>query len=199
MMVNWQDTDAVSKIVDACVRGDRVSQEVLYKSFYGKMVTVCMRYARNKEEAYDILQEGFIKVFKKIKNYEKKGSLEGWIRKIMANTAIDHIRKKKDFYLSTDELYEMDNFADESESDLDLEMEEFAKMKAEIIIAFIQKLPPAYRTVFNMYVIENMTHQEIAEYLKISIGTSKSNLAKAKIKLKEMVSNYIKTHEHETF
>ena len=197
MRVNWQDTDAVSKIVDACVRGDRVSQEVLYKSFYGKMITVCMRYARNKEEAYDILQEGFIKVFKKIKNYEKKGSLEGWIRRIMANTAIDHIRKKKDFYLSSDELYEMDNLADES--DLYAEMEEFVKLKAEVIINLIQKLSPAYRTVFNMYIIENMTHQEIAEYLKISIGTSKSNLAKAKIKLKEMVSTYIKTHEHETF
>lgn len=197
MRVNWQDTDAVSKIVDACVRGDRVSQEVLYKSFYGKMITVCMRYARNKEEAYDILQEGFIKVFKKIKNYEKKGSLEGWIRRIMANTAIDHIRKKKDFYLSSDELYEMDNLADES--DLYAEMEEFVKLKAEVIINLIQKLSPAYRTVFNMYIIENMTHQEIAEYLKISIGTSKSNLAKAKIKLKEMVTTYIKTHEHETF
>lgn len=156
-----------------------------------------MRYARNKEEAYDILQEGFIKVFKKIKNFEKKGSLEGWIRRIMANTAIDHIRKKKDFYLSSDELYEMDNLADES--NIDLEMEDFANMKAEIIIAFIQKLSPAYRTVFNMYVIENMTHQEIAEYLNISVGTSKSNLAKAKMKLKEMVSYYIKTHEHETF
>lgn len=199
MRVNWQDTDAVSKIVDACVRGDRVSQEVLYKSFYGKMLTVCMRYARNKEEAYDILQEGFVKVFKKIKKYKKKGSLEGWIRRIMVNTAIDHIRKMKDFYLSNDEQYkyEMDNLVDES--NLDPEMEYLLKMKVEIIIALIQKLSPAYRAVFNMYVIENMTHQEIAEYLKISVGTSKSNLAKAKIKLKEMVSTYIKTHEHETF
>ncbi|MGQ9847828.1 MAG: RNA polymerase sigma factor [Bacteroidales bacterium] len=197
MRVNWQDTDAVSKIVDACVREDRMSQEVLYKSFYGKMFTVCMRYARNKEEAYDILQEGFIKVFKKLKKYEKKGSLEGWIRRIITNTAIDYIRKKKDFYLLDDEQYEMDNLIDES--DLNAEMEDFVKMKAEVIIALIQKLPPAYRAVFNMYVIENMTHQEIAEYLKISVGTSKSNLAKAKIKLKEMVSTYLKTHEHETF
>ncbi|HOU98712.1 MAG TPA: sigma-70 family RNA polymerase sigma factor [Bacteroidales bacterium] len=197
MKVNWQDTDAVSKIVDACVRGDRMNQEVLYKSFYGKMLTVCMRYSKNKEEAYDILQEGFVKVFNKLKNFEKKGSLEGWIRRIMANTAIDHIRKKKDFYLSSDELFEMDNLVDDSNDES--ELDELVQMKADVIITFVQKLSPAYRTVFNMYVIENMTHQEIADYLNISVGTSKSNLAKAKNNLKEMVLTYIKTHEHETF
>jgi RNA polymerase sigma-70 factor (ECF subfamily) len=197
MKVNWQDTDAVSKIVDACVRGDRMNQEVLYKSFYGKMLTVCMRYSKNKEEAYDILQEGFVKVFNKLKNFEKKGSLEGWIRRIMANTAIDHIRKKKDFYLSSDELFEMDNLVDDSNDES--ELDELLQMKADVIITFVQKLSPAYRTVFNMYVIENMTHQEIADYLNISVGTSKSNLAKAKNNLKEMVLTYIKTHEHETF
>lgn len=197
MKVNWQDTDAVSKIVDACVRGDRMSQEVLYKSFYGKMLTVCMRYAKNKEEAYDVLQEGFVKVFEKLKKFEKKGSLEGWIRRIMANTAIDHIRKRKDFYLSSDEMYELDNIVDEN--GIEAEMDELIQLKADIIIDFIQKLSPAYRTVFNMYVVENMTHQEIADYLNINIGTSKSNLAKAKIKLKEMVLTYIKAHQHETF
>ncbi|GAB4459137.1 MAG: RNA polymerase sigma factor [Bacteroidales bacterium] len=197
MKVNWQDTDAVSKIVDACVRGDRMNQEVLYKSFYGKMLTVCMRYSKNKEEAYDILQEGFVKVFNKLKNFEKKGSLEGWIRRIMANTAIDHIRKKKGFYLSSDELFEMDNLVDDSNDES--ELDELVQMKADVIITFVQKLSPAYRTVFNMYVIENMTHQEIADYLNISVGTSKSNLAKAKNNLKEMVLTYIKTHEHETF
>lgn len=197
MKVNWQDTDAVSKVVDACVRGDRMSQELLYKSFYGKMITVCMRYSKNKDEAHDILQEGFVKVFDKLKNFEKKGSLEGWIRRIMANTAIDHIRKRKDFYLSSDEMFELDNIVDESNDET--ELGELIKMKADIIISFIQKLSPAYRTVFNMYVIDNMTHQEIAEYLNISVGTSKSNFAKAKIKLKEMVLTYIKTHEHETF
>ncbi|NMC98766.1 MAG: sigma-70 family RNA polymerase sigma factor [Bacteroidales bacterium] len=187
----------MSKIVDACVRGDRMNQEVLYKSFYGKMLTVCMRYSKNKEEAYDILQEGFVKVFNKLKNFEKKGSLEGWIRRIMANTAIDHIRKKKDFYLSSDELFEMDNLVDDSNDES--ELDELLQMKADVIITFVQKLSPAYRTVFNMYVIENMTHQEIADYLNISVGTSKSNLAKAKNNLKEMVLTYIKTHEHETF
>jgi RNA polymerase sigma-70 factor (ECF subfamily) len=115
----------------------------------------------------------------------------------MANTAIDHIRKKKDFYLSSDELFEMDNLVDDSNDES--ELDELLQMKADVIITFVQKLSPAYRTVFNMYVIENMTHQEIADYLNISVGTSKSNLAKAKNNLKEMVLTYIKTHEHETF
>jgi len=197
MKVNWQDNDAVSKIVDACVKGDRMSQELLYKSFYGKMATVCMRYAKNKEEAYDILQEGFVKVFEKLKHFEKKGSLEGWIRRIMSNTAIDHIRKKKDFYLSSNDSYELDSMVDDSE--IDVELEQLLNMRVEIIIALIQNLSPAYRTVFNMYVLENMTHKEIADYLKISEGTSKSNLAKAKQKLKEMVETYIKQHEHEIY
>jgi len=152
---------------------------------------------KNKEEAYDILQEGFVKVFEKLKHFEKKGSLEGWIRRIMSNTAIDHIRKKKDFYLSSNDSYELDSMVDDSE--IDVELEQLLNMRVEIIIALIQNLSPAYRTVFNMYVLENMTHKEIAEYLKISEGTSKSNLAKAKQKLKEMVETYIKSHEHETF
>lgn len=197
MKVNWQDNDAMCKVVEACIHGDRMSQEVLYKAFYGKMMTVCMRYSKNRDEAHDILQDGFVKVFQKLKNFEKKGSLEGWIRRIITNTAIDHIRKRKDFLLSENELYEMDNLIDET--DKEIELEELMQLRTEMIIEMIQKLSPAYRTVFNMYVLENMTHQEIADYLHINIGTSKSNFAKAKIKLKEMVLTYIKTHEHETF
>lgn len=197
MKVNWQDKNTVSKIVEACVRGDLVNQEVLYKAFYGKMMTVCMRYSRNKEEALDILQDSFVKVFQKLKNFENKGSLEGWIRRIVINTAIDYIRKRKDFLLSDDNLYEIDNIIDKS--DEDKELEEVLKWRTDKIISLIQKLPPAYRMVFNMYFIENISHQEIAEILKISVGTSKSNLAKAKMKLKELVLSYIKTHEHETF
>lgn len=196
MKINWQDTESVKRLVEGCIKGDRLSQQVLYKTFYGKMLVVCMRYSHNKEEALDILQDGFIKVFEKLKNFEHKGSLEGWIRRIMVNTAIDSIRKKKDVFAKTDEELELDQFIDETSDDE--ELEKIKALKVEIIIDLIQQLSPAYRTVFNMYVIENMTHAEIAEKLNINIGTSKSNLAKAKMKLKELVTEYIKTYYHET-
>jgi len=152
---------------------------------------------KNKEEALDILQDGFVKVFEKLKNFEFKGSLEGWIRKIMVNTAIDSIRKRKDIFTKTEEELEQDYFIDNTFEEQ--ELEKLIMLKADIIIKLIQNLSPAYRTVFNMYVIENMTHAEIAERLNISIGTSKSNLAKAKIRLRELVNNYINTYHHETF
>jgi|YNPMSStandDraft_1061717.scaffolds.fasta_scaffold00147_2 RNA polymerase sigma-70 factor (ECF subfamily) len=197
MKIDWQDTESVRKIVESCIKGDRLSQQILYKAFYGKMLVLCMRYSKNKEEALDILQDGFVKVFEKLKNFEFKGSLEGWIRKIMVNTAIDSIRKRKDIFTKTEEELEQDYFIDNTFEEQ--ELEKLIMLKADIIIKLIQNLSPAYRTVFNMYVIENMTHAEIAERLNISIGTSKSNLAKAKIRLRELVNNYINTYHHETF
>jgi RNA polymerase sigma-70 factor (ECF subfamily) len=199
MKINWQDNESVKKIIESCIKGDLMSQQTLYKAFYGKMLVICMRYAKDKDEALDILQDGFVKVFEKLKNFEFKGSLEGWIRRIMVNTAIDNIRKRKDVFTKTDpELeLELDSIADEEMNDD--ELEKIKSLKAEIIIKLIQQLSPAYRTVFNMFVIENMTHAEIAERLNINIGTSKSNLAKAKIKLRQLVNEYIKTYHHEIF
>lgn len=145
-----------------------------------------MRYSRDQDEAQDIVQNGFIKIFNKIEVYNFEGSLEGWIRRIMVNTAIDHIRKnKRDPFSIEDEdrieSADVDNvFVQEEEEEI--------KIKAEIAMKAISKLSPAYRTVFNLYVIEGFTHKEIAEYLGISEGTSKSNLAKAKQKLKEELS-----------
>lgn len=150
------------------------------------MMGVCMRYSRDQDEAQDIVQNGFIKIFNKIEVYNFEGSLEGWIRRIMVNTAIDHIRKnKRDPFSIEDEdrieSADVDNvFVQEEEEEI--------KIKAEIAMKAISKLSPAYRTVFNLYVIEGFTHKEIAEYLGISEGTSKSNLAKAKQKLKEELS-----------
>ncbi len=197
MKIDWQDKDSIRKVVESCIKGDRLSQQIFYKAFYGEMLVVCMRYSKNKEEALDILQDGFVKVFQKLKYFQYKGSLEGWIRRIMVNTAIDNIRKRKDIFTKTDEELELDSFTDDSIDEK--ELEKLKIMKAEVIIKLIQNLSPAYRTVFNLFVIENMTHAEIAEHLNINIGTSKSNLAKAKIKLREMVNNYIKTCQHETF
>jgi len=176
------------KIVKACLRGDKKSQKKLYETFYSKMLVVCMRYANDVDEAKDILHDGFIKVFTQLKNFGHKGSLEGWIRKIVVNTAIDSVRKKKDILFQRDDEYGFERDISDSE---DIAAEKYMKMKAELVMKLIQKLTPMYRTVFNMYVIDNHTHKEIAEMLNISEGTSKSNLAKAKNKLRELFDEHI--------
>ncbi|MEJ6796295.1 MAG: RNA polymerase sigma factor [Flavobacteriales bacterium] len=161
-----------------CASGDRKAQERLYRLFYGRMLPVCLRYAKDSELAKDLLQDAFIKVFSKIKSYDGVGSLEGWIRRIVVNNAIDEFRKKKnDFFL----MESIENFSEtEEEEDDDKEV----KLKASQVIEALQELTPAYRAVFNMFVFEEMTHAEIAEKVGISVGTSKSNLFKAKRNLK---------------
>ncbi|MBN2682867.1 MAG: RNA polymerase sigma factor [Bacteroidales bacterium] len=181
--------DEQKQIIDGCIKGDRKCQQQLHKLFYGKMLAVCCRYATDRDEAKDILQDGFIKVFQRIKSYESKGALEGWVRRIIVNNAIDHIRKKRDFVLSNEEDSRLENLSEES-SDI-LEEENYTQLKAEIIMNLIQKLSPAYKAVFNMYVLENLSHKEIADMLGINVGTSKSNLAKAKARLKEMFDEYV--------
>jgi len=164
-----------------CASGDRKAQERLYRLFYGRMLPVCLRYAKDSELAKDLLQDAFIKVFSKIKSYDGVGSLEGWIRRIVVNNAIDEFRKKKnDFFL----MESIENFSEtEEEEDDDKEV----KLKASQVIEALQELTPAYRAIFNMFVFEEMTHAEIAEKVGISIGTSKSNLSKAKRNLKNIL------------
>ncbi|MEZ7886515.1 MAG: RNA polymerase sigma factor [Flavobacteriales bacterium] len=164
-----------------CASGDRKAQERLYRLFYGRMLPVCMRYAKDSELAKDLLQDAFIKVFSKIKSYDGVGSLEGWIRRIMVNNAIDEFRKKKnDFFL----MESIENFSETEEEEDD---EKEVKLKASQVIEALQELTPAYRAVFNMFVFEEMTHAEIAEKVGISVGTSKSNLSKAKRNLKNIL------------
>lgn len=178
--------DELRKIVDGCIKGKRKYQKRLFEMFYGKMMAVCMRYAKDQDEAQDMVQNGFIKIFKKLEVYNFEGSLEGWIRRIMVNTAIDQIRKNKRDPFSIEDDQRIQNI--EEEVPFSEEDREEIKIKAEEAIKAISSLSPAYRTVFNMYVIEGFTHKEIAEYLGISEGTSKSNLAKAKQKLKGILS-----------
>jgi RNA polymerase sigma factor (sigma-70 family) len=183
---NVENKDKLKKIIEGCLRNDRRSQEELFKLFYGKMLPVCMRYMPDRDTAQEVLQEGFIKVFEKLGAFDFKGSFEGWIRRIIANTAIDAIRKsKKDPYLTDN-----DNDFKLGASDPMVERDEveFTDLKAEIAMEAIQKLSPAYRTVFNLFVLEDYSHKEIAELLGISEGTSKSNLAKAKMNLQKIVS-----------
>ncbi len=186
-MIDFSNNASIEKLIKACIRGEKKYQKILYQSFYGKMLTVCMRYATDISEAQDILHDGYIKVFNKLKSFEYKGSFEGWIRRIIVNNAIDYVRNKRDFVISISDDNTFNNLKDDSFDNND---EQLIKMKAEIIIKLIQKLSPAYRTVFNMYVIEEYSHKEIAEELNISIGTSKSNFAKAKLKLKLLFEQY---------
>lgn len=172
-------------LVDGCIEGSRVSQERVYELFYGKMMGVCLRYTKNVDQAKDILQDGFIKVFRNIAKYNRSGSFEGWIRRIMVNTAIDHFRRTKNSYLLLGEDQSMEEFADERHVAEDDDDE--INLKPADVINAMQKLSPAYRTVFNLYIFEEHTHKEIAEILGISVGTSKSNLAKAKLNLKNQL------------
>ena len=145
-----------------------------------------MRYAKNSDEAQDMVQNGFIKVFAKLDVYNFTGSLEGWIRRIMVNTAIDQIRKNKRDPFSIEDDARIQNLEEDIPFDVE-ETEMETVIKAEKAIKAISELSPAYKMVFNLYVIEGYTHKEIAEYLNISEGTSKSNLAKAKQKLRTIL------------
>ncbi len=175
----------LESLVDGCRKGDRKRQQQVYERYYGKMMGLCMRYARDHAEAQDLLQEGFIKVFTKIEKYNRQGSFEGWIRRIIVNNAIDSFRRKKNDFVLTDSDYVLD-LHHEPPEDEDTESR-YGNIKADDIVAAIQKLSPAYRNVFNLYVVENYSHKEISEMLGISVGTSKSNLAKAKRNLRKIL------------
>lgn len=146
------------------------------------MYAVCLRYAGNAEEAEDILQEGFIKVFKKLDSFRSEGSFEGWVRRIFVNTAIEHFRRKR--YLMPVTEKEENSIEGKYLSVLD-------NLAANDIMALVQELSPGYRTVFNMYVVEGYSHKEIGDILGISEGTSKSQLSRAKVILQDMVKKFI--------
>lgn len=173
-----QDTD----LIEGCLQGNRKMQQELYERFAPKMYGVCLRYAGTATEAEDILQEGFIKVFKKMGSFRNEGSFEGWIRRIFVNTAIEHFRKKA--YLQPITEWEETTVEGKYLSILD-------ELAERDIIGLIQKLSPGYRTVFNMYVVEGYTHREISELLGISEGTSKSQLSRAKMILQDLVQVYM--------
>jgi len=182
------EQNELERIVKGCKLNDRTSQQRVYEMLYSKLLPVCCRYARNTDEAKDILQDGFIKVFEKIEHYNAGGSFEGWVRRIIVNTAIDSYRKKKKEFLIDDES----RIKDENEwEDIDNDSE-YSKLAIDDIVEAMQKLSPAYQAVFNLYVMEGYSHQEIADELGVTVGTSKSNLAKAKMNMKIMLTEKLK-------
>jgi RNA polymerase sigma-70 factor (ECF subfamily) len=180
-----EQQDNLKRIVEGCLKGERRSQERLFTMFYGKMMAVSMRYIGERDSAQEVLQVSFLKVFDKLEHFDFSGSLEGWMRRIVSNTAIDHLRKaKRNPFLSDKD----NDFKSMAEDPMQVqELLEHTQLKAELAQAAIAKLSPAYRTVFNLYVIEDHSHKEIAELLGISEGTSKSNLAKAKMNLQRLL------------
>lgn len=185
----------MQQLVEGCLRGDRRSQHAVYKLFYGKMKAVCLRYTKDSDEALDVLQEGFIKVFQNIERYSGAGSFEGWVRRIMVNLSIDRFRKQKNNLIMLNSSINAEDWADDVGDEEDSDMDQYDFKPSQIIEA-MQQLSPAYRTVFNLYVFENYTHQDISDALGISVGTSKSNYAKAKKNMKKiLLKHYGKTDE----
>lgn len=170
------------RLVEACLRGERKAQELLYRRYHGRMMGVCLRFARDRDEAAVILNTGFYKVFRNLDGYDPaKGKLDGWIYRIVLNAAIDHYRSQVKPMRSEPVEY-AEHLAGGSEA-----AEIIGQLTAERILELVQRLSPGYRAVFNLYVVEGFTHPEIAERLGISEGTSKSNLAKARRRMQAMV------------
>jgi RNA polymerase sigma factor (sigma-70 family) len=176
-----------SDLIRGCLDKDRKMQEVLYHRFSSKMYAVCLRYCKDADDAQDLLQDGFVKIFKNLDKYRGDGSFEGWIRRIFVNTSIEHFRKSIKYNTvgdSSDVVIEDPNW-----NALD-------NLGEKDIIKIIQELSPGYRQVFNMYVIEGYSHKDIGDILGISEGTSKSQLARAKAILKKTVEE--KLNENST-
>ncbi|HNY56338.1 MAG TPA: RNA polymerase sigma factor [Chitinophagales bacterium] len=167
-----------NELIESCKSNNRDAQYKLYSLLSGKMFAVCLRYAKNREAAEDLLQEGFVKVFVNIDKFRGDGSFEGWVRRIIVNTAVEHYRKSTKMYpvMNVDDINKDIPWADTGD---ELELEDLMKM--------IDKLSHGYKTVFNLYVVEGFSHKEIGEMLEISEGTSKSQLARARYLLMDMV------------
>lgn len=165
-------------LIKGCIEGDRRMQKELYDRFSPKMYAVCLRYMGNADDAQDILQEGFIKIYKNLERFRGDGSFEGWVRRIFVNTAIEQIRKKK-----------MDVSLTEKEETIEYKsVSAVDTINEKDLLKIVSGLSPGYRSVFNMYVVEGFSHKEIGELLGISEGTSKSQLARARMILQDRIN-----------
>lgn len=169
---------SVDDLLDGCKRSERRTQELLYKVLASRMLGVCMRYAKDRFEAEDILQTGFVKVFQKVNEFRGDGSFEGWIRRIMVNTAIETYRKNQRAMnvVNIDEVYDTPQVTFGMDG-----------LEVRDLMNLIQQLSPGYKLVFNLYAIEGFSHKEIAEQLGITEGASKSQLSRARALLKEKI------------
>lgn len=174
----------INQLILGCRKDNRKSQNSLYRLYYSYGMSICFRYVGSEEEAISVLNDGFLKVFKNIKKFDSNQPFKPWFRKILVNTAINHIRKYKKFKMEVS-METINNMSSEEEI--------LSKINYKELMEIVQSLSTAYRTVFNMYVIDGFKHQEIAQTLNISVGTSKFNLTRARANLRELVTNKLNT------
>lgn len=171
----------LDEIIKGCVAGKPEAQETLYKKYSGKLFGICLRYTKDYSAAEDVLQEGFIKIFTNISSYKGTGAFEGWMRRVVINTALERFRKQFQMYPITEI----------NESEISLKHEDILEnINAKDLLGLVRELPPAYKMVFNLYAIDGYSHKEIAVKLNISVGTSKSNLSRAR----KLLQNKVEEH-----
>jgi RNA polymerase sigma factor (sigma-70 family) len=189
--MSYQVKNKMEDIIKECLNNDRKSQKILFDTYAGRLMAISCRYMGNEEEANEVLQEGFIKIFNKLPTYDFRVDVWFWMKRVIINTALDKLRyRKKDrktISSGDDNLFKT---TDHDEIH-DFESDQNQQVSAQLITEAISKLSPMYRMVFNLYVIEDYSHAEVAKELGISEGTSKSNLFKAKAKLRKLLKNKI--------
>ncbi|GLB52849.1 RNA polymerase ECF-type sigma factor [Neptunitalea chrysea] len=169
---------SLEQLITACKKGERKAQHQLYQLFGGRLYSVCLKYSRNKEEAEDNLQDSFLMIFDKIDQYKNKGAFEGWLKRVTINTCLQKYRNQGVFDIIPNREIE--------DEDVSVSFEE-ESLSLDYLLGLIQELPNRYRLVFNLYVLDGYSHKEISETLSISEGTSKSNLARARMILKQRI------------
>ncbi|WP_320241269.1 RNA polymerase sigma factor [Tenacibaculum sp. 1B UA] len=171
----------LEKLIQGCCHQNITAQAQVYQLFSGKLFALCLKYSRNSQDAEDTLQDSFLTIFKKMPQYQHKGSFEGWMKRITINTALQKYREKSPLHLVSEAPDEeiVEKVALETEN-----------VNIDVLLDLIQNLPDRYRLVFNLYVLDNYSHKEIAELLNISVGTSKSNLSRARQILKKEMERY---------
>lgn len=170
---------SLDELINRCKKKDAKAQSQLYKQYASKLFSLCLKYSKNYAEAEDNLQDTFIVLFNKIEQYQHKGSFEGWIKRITINTALQRYRQTQVYSIIDESAIE----------DVSVEIENDS-VDLDFLLKIIQELPDRYRLVFNLYVLDGFSHKEIAEMMKISLGTSKSNLARARMILKQKIEDY---------
>lgn len=177
----------LNQLINDCKNNDRKAQEQLYRLYSPKLFTVCLKYSRNYTEAQDNLQDGFIIIFNKIEQYAYKGSFDGWLKRVMINNVLQQYRTQTFLSLVNEDISE------DAEVEIDDE-----NISLDYLLKIVQELPDRYRLVFNLYVNDDYSHAEIAEMLSINVGTSKSNLSRARMILKEKIEQH-KNERNKTF
>lgn len=180
MPIITDKNNSLETVLEGCRSGNSKSQELLYKQFYGYAMSVCLRYTRTRDEAVEIVNDGFIKVFNNADKVDLNKSFKNWFRRIMVNTALDYYRQNHKHY-DQEPIEYAEHLTDRSD-------DASANLSYEELLSLIQKLSPTYRTVFSLFVIDGYSHEEISKMLGVSISASKSNLARARINLREMLS-----------